>query len=117
MARLSNLAQTLSNCDALALTGDSVKRPSMKLPPQWNQFPQRLKLSVPGHHDSYETFVGMSNWVYRTPWFVRHNDLVFLGIDTSSHPNDPFSTLEDQLEPFWEKEIAGVSGVFVKCCV
>jgi hypothetical protein len=48
MGRLDNLARARSKCDVVALTGDWAG----VLPAQWDQWPQRFKLSVPGNHDS-----------------------------------------------------------------
>lgn len=107
MARLSDLAKSHPKWDVVALTGDC----SGVLPGDWNDWPQSLKLSVSGNHDSSATFAHLNSWVHKTPWFLRHDELVFLGIDTSdlSHP---FAKLEDQLDAFWDEDIKSVS-VFV----
>src|SRR5712692_7750493 len=108
MARLSDLASDHPKWDVVALTGDCAG----VLPEHWNDWPQLLKLSVPGNHDSPETFVHLTNWVHNTPWFCRHDDLAFLGLDTSDK-NKPFGTLDDQLDPFWDEDITGVSAFVV----
>jgi hypothetical protein len=105
IARLSDLALAYPQWDAIAITGDS----QGILPANWNDWPQHLKLSVPGNHDSAKTFFHLNNWVHATPWFRRCKELVFLGIDTSDLKN-PFATLQDQLDPFWEEDIDGVFG-------
>jgi hypothetical protein len=108
MARLSDLASEHPKWDVVALTGDCAG----VLPEHWNDWPQLLKLSVPGNHDSPQTFVHLTNWIHNTPWFRRHDDLAFLGLDTSDQSN-PFGTLGDQLDPFWDEDITGVSAFVV----
>jgi hypothetical protein len=56
MARLSDLAIGQPKWDVVALTGDSAG----VLPEHWNDWPQPLKLSVPGNHDSPETFLHLT---------------------------------------------------------
>lgn len=108
MARLSDLAKGHPKWDAIALTGDCAG----VLPEHWNDWPQTLKLSVPRNHDSPETYVHLTSWIHETPWFRRHEDLAFLGIDTSDL-NSPFRTLDEQLDAFWDEDITGVSGFVV----
>lgn len=108
MARLSDLANGHPNWDVIALTGDCAG----VLPEHWNDWPQSVKLSVPGNHDSPETFVHLTSWIHETPWFRRHDDLALLGIDTSDLKS-PFETLEEQLDGFWDEDITGVSGFVV----
>lgn len=105
MARLSDLANAHPKWDIVALTGDCAG----VLPEHWNDWPQLLKLSVPGNHDSPETFLHLTAWIHNAPWFSRHNDLAFLGIDTSDL-SSPFGTLAEQLDAFWDEDITGVSG-------
>lgn len=62
MPRLNNLAHSLSDCDVVALTGDCTSKDNKQLPKKWNEWPQRLKLSVPGNHDLPHTFDRLSNW-------------------------------------------------------
>jgi len=104
MARLSDLANRHPEWEVVALTGDCAG----VLPDHWNDWPQSLRLSVPGN-DSPETFLHLTSWIHNAPWFSRHNDLAFLGIDTSDL-SSPFGRLEEQLEPFWDEDITGVSG-------
>jgi predicted phosphodiesterase len=104
--RLGNLALEHSSCDVIALTGDSEKLP---LPSYWNDWPQHLKLSVPGNHDSDATFVNLNSWVHQAPWFRRYQDLAFMGIDTSDLKRPFGKILEEQLDPFWEEKITDVS--------
>lgn len=104
MGRLSNLADAHSKWDVVALTGDCAG----VLPRHWNDWPQPLKLSVPGNHDSPETFLHLTSWIHKTPWFRRYNDLAFLGIDTSDL-SSPFGRLEEQLDTFWDEDITSVT--------
>ena len=104
MARLSDLANGQPQWDVIALTGDCAG----VLPEHWDDWPQPLKLAVPGNHDSPETFLHLASWIHNTPWFRRHNDLAFLGIDTSDL-SSPFGRLEEQLDAFWDEDITGVS--------
>ena len=104
MACLSNLASAHPKWDVVALTGDCAG----VLPECWNDWPQPLKLSVPGNHDSPETCIHLTSWINNTPWFRRNNDLAFLGIDTSDL-SSPFGRLEEQLDAFWDQDITGVS--------
>ena len=99
MARLSDLANRHSEWEVVALTGDCAG----VLPDHWNDWPQSLRLSVPGNHDSPETFLNLTSWIHNAPWFSRHNDLAFLGIDTSDL-SSPFGRLEEQLENAFDCE-------------
>jgi hypothetical protein len=107
MARLLSLANGHPNWDIIALTGCAGV-----LPEHWNDWPQSLKLSVPGNHDSPETFVHLTSWIHETWWFRRRDDLAFLGINTSSL-SSPFGTLDEQLDAFWDEDITGVLGFVV----
>ena len=107
MVRISALASQQPSWDVVALTGDCAG----VLPEEWNEWPQTLKLAVPGNHDSPDTFKHLTRWTSKTPWFLRHEDLAFLGIDTSDLSR-PFRTLEEQLDAFWDENIDGV-GAFV----
>src|SRR6266498_3595232 len=113
MNRIGNLVRAVV-CDIVALTGDCQK----PLPADWNDWPQHFKLSVPGNHDSSETFVNLHNWTTKTPWFTRHNELGIIGIDTSDLKN-PFATLEAQLENFMKSSrsllLLAVILLFVLC--
>lgn len=83
MCRLNNLARSRPACDVLALTGDCTSRKAEQLPKHWNEWPQRLKLSVPGNHDLPHTFDLLSQWEHDAPWVRRLNELIFIGVDTS----------------------------------
>ena len=75
------------------------------LPEHWNDWPQSLKLSVPGNHDSPETFVHLTSWIHETPWFRRHDDLAFLGIDTSDLEKPVWNTRVSNSDAFWDEDI------------
>jgi hypothetical protein len=81
MIRLNNLAKLCSRCDIVAHTGDCVSQTCDQLPAEWDKWPQRLKLSVPGNHDYDHTFDLLQTWHHRTPWACRLEDLVFVGLD------------------------------------
>lgn len=84
MKRLHNLAMTLSHCDVVALTGDCTSETCCQLPEQWDEWPQKLKLSVPGNHDLPHTFDQLRKWDSRAPWARRLRDLLFIGLDLRS---------------------------------
>jgi hypothetical protein len=107
MHRLCDLAHAYPTCDVVAITGDWAGI----LPDAWNEWPQKLKLSVPGNHDSTETFARLCKWKCRTPWLVQDQERAFIGVDTSDLRN-PFGTVEDQLEPFWN-DIANALAVVI----
>jgi len=52
------------------------------LPASWSDWPQSLKLAVPGDHDQTTTFDELNTWISNTPWRCHLNDIVFIGIDT-----------------------------------
>src|SRR5438045_83244 len=56
MPRLSNFTHAHPECDVVAVTGDCTSKGNTQLPAEWNQWPQRIKLSVPGNHDLGDTF-------------------------------------------------------------
>jgi hypothetical protein len=82
MARLTNLATFQSEWDVVALTGDCVSQTSKQVPPGWDVWPQRLKLSVPGNHDGPNTFDLLPTWRHQAPWVCRLDDLIFIGLDS-----------------------------------
>ena len=51
-----------------AVTGDCFLSNKKKLPESLNWWPQRLKLSVAGNHDSKETFGLLSKWNHTAPY-------------------------------------------------
>lgn len=83
MPRLRNLAQSRPVTDVVAVTGDCASLVNKQLPADWNNWPQYLKLSVPGNHDFEETFDLLDDWVHCPPWVARVDGLVFIGVDTS----------------------------------
>jgi 3',5'-cyclic AMP phosphodiesterase CpdA len=88
MRRLNQLACSLPQCDVLALTGDCTSESTDQLPAHWDEWPQRLKLLVPGNHDYAHSFDLLHNWNHRAPWTSRLNDLSFIGIDSSNGFSD-----------------------------
>jgi 3',5'-cyclic AMP phosphodiesterase CpdA len=83
MPRLNNLAHSHPEIDVVAVTGDCTSLGNKRLPADWNQWPQHLKLSVPGNHDLDDTFDLLDDWIHCAPWVTRVNGLVFVGLDTS----------------------------------
>ncbi|MCC6486397.1 MAG: metallophosphoesterase [Candidatus Hydrogenedentes bacterium] len=81
MQRLANLAALLPDCDVVAHTGDCVSLGCDQLPSQWDEWPHKLKLAVPGNHDRPHTFDLLPTWRCNTPWSERLEDLAFLGLD------------------------------------
>ena len=109
MRRLEQLAQFHPECDVLALTGDCTSNSTDKLPQEWDNWPQRLKLSVPGNHDCSNTFDLLPNWISRTPWSYRLNDLIFIGIDSS----EDFASIINQLKQLNRSEVEGGSALVI----
>lgn len=106
MLRLGELARSRPECDVVALTGDCTSTGNKQLPASWNEWPQRLKLSVPGNHDLPHTFDLLQSWQCLRRWkyprerpapLVRRlGELIFVGVDTSNLSN-PFSELRNDL--------------------
>ena len=109
MRRLDQLACSLPKCEVLALTGDCTSNSTDQLPQKWDNWPQRLKISVPGNHDYSYTFDLLPNWISHTPWAYRLDDLIFIGIDSS----DNFSYTIDQLQQLDRSEIEGGSALVI----
>ncbi len=107
MRRLDQLAHCLTECDVVALTGDCTSTTSDQLPEYWDDWPQPLKLSVPGNHDFSNTFDTLLNWCHRAPWVSRVNDLVLVGIDSA----DGFDDISSQLSQLATSELAAGSAV------
>lgn len=63
--------------------GDCVSTGLSVLPASWNGWPQRLKLIVPGNHDSPRTFSRLRTWLTESPSHCLLNDVDFVGVDTS----------------------------------
>ena len=81
MQRLNELARQQSDCDVVAHTGDCVSRFCDRLPSEWDEWPQRVKLSVPGNHgDHTNTFESLHTWIHWAPWVISVDDLLFLGL-------------------------------------
>ncbi|HWN08016.1 MAG TPA: metallophosphoesterase family protein [Pyrinomonadaceae bacterium] len=83
LCRVEDLALRHSGCEVVALTGDCTSKVTTQVPGEWDQWPQQLKLAVPGNHDLLHTFDLLPSWVTRTPWTSRLDDVIFLGIDSS----------------------------------
>ena len=83
MRRLEALAISQEHTDVIALTGDCASGMTTQVPATWNDWPQKLKLSVPGNHDRNETFNLLYQWTHKTPWVQQLGDLTFIGLNTS----------------------------------
>ena len=68
MSRIHNLATSYPEWDVVALTGDCASQMHKTVPPDWDKWPQKLKLSVPGNHDLPETFQSLETWEHKAPW-------------------------------------------------
>jgi predicted phosphodiesterase len=84
MVRLNNLTTFQSEWDVVALTGDCASTTKKQVPPEWDRWPQKLKLVVPGNHDHPNTFDCLPTWLHQPPWVCRLNDLMFIGLDSPS---------------------------------
>jgi hypothetical protein len=83
MTRLNSLAKFDADCEVVALTGDCVSRARPQVPREWDEWPQRLKFSVPGNHDHADTFDQLRTWKHQAPWACRVEDLLFVGVGLS----------------------------------
>ncbi len=82
MRRLEDLAWDQRSADALAYTGDSFSYTCPQLPSSWSDWPQALKLAVPGEHDNPDTYVRLETWITDPPWSRVVEDVLLVGIDT-----------------------------------
>ena len=83
MERLHDLAETNRDCDIVAATGDYVSNHNSVLPANWDNWPQQLKLSVPGgHSDQTDAFNKLRNWTHQVPWVVYFGDVAFIGVNS-----------------------------------
>ncbi len=71
-----------SDCDVVAVTGDCVSQSCDRVPAEWDDWPQELKLSVPGNHDLPYTFDLLNSWYWHTPWARQFRDVLFVGLDS-----------------------------------
>jgi len=82
MRRLNELACQQDDCDVLAHTGDCLSDFSHQVPIEWDEWPQKVKLSIPGNHgDHSETFESHHNWIHKAPWHYLLADVLFIGFD------------------------------------
>jgi hypothetical protein len=81
MTRLGNLAHICSDCDVIACTGDCASLRTPQVPADWNEWPQELKLAVPGNHDGPRTFELLDRWQAGTHWAWCSRSVLFLGLD------------------------------------
>lgn len=94
MQRLDRLARRC-DCDVIAVTGDVLSKQNRKLPVEWNEWPQRLKLAVPGNHDDAQAYADLTEWQTRTPWSGLFLNVMFVSCGFSG----------DALRPvFWDDE-------------
>jgi hypothetical protein len=85
MSRLHRLAMLEDQCRVVALTGDYVSTLNLQLPAEWDDWPQPVKLSVPGNHGNHsQAFARLSNWIHLAPWSYQVEDLLFIGLDLLS---------------------------------
>jgi calcineurin-like phosphoesterase family protein len=85
MWRLDELAHTYAHCDVITITGDYTSSSKRQLPAEWNDWPHRVKLAVPGNHDDDDTYDNLTRWgkTSNTPWVYTYGGLCFVGVDTS----------------------------------
>lgn len=83
LVRIEKLALDLSDCDVVALTGDCTSLTTTKVPKEWDSWPHRLKLAVPGNHDPEDAFDSLSTWRCVPPWVASIDGIGFVGLDTS----------------------------------
>lgn len=70
-----------TSCDVIAHTGDIENKSTDKAPKEWNDWPQKHKLSVPGNHDeSPGLFDAWTTWITQPPYAVSLRDLLFIGL-------------------------------------
>ena len=83
MRKLERLAWQHSDCEVIALTGDCVKKAAYQLPAEWSNWPQPVKLSVPGNHGDHThayDLLTSESWLHKTPWTKEVDDVLFVGI-------------------------------------
>ena len=80
---LGELARLRSDVDVIAFTGDYLWSQD-QLPKSLNEWPQQLKLSVPGDHDGKKTFDLLCDWSHKTPYVIHSHDITFIGLDSSN---------------------------------
>lgn len=84
LQKLASLASNLSECDVAAHTGDAMSSFSTRAPDEWNDWPQKYKLSVPGDHlDTYDNYSHFTQWLCIPPWHCLIDDLLFVGVDST----------------------------------
>lgn len=74
--------KSLKEIDVVAFTGDATSKSESQLPRRWSDWPQPVKLAVPGNHDEQCTFELLTGWKWRTPWSQQVEDLLFIGVET-----------------------------------
>lgn len=83
MRCIHNLATGYPEWDVVALTGDCASPMHKTVPSDWNRWPQKLKLSVPGNHDLADTFQSLDEWEHRAPWARQFEDMLFIGLKSA----------------------------------
>jgi hypothetical protein len=81
MARVDELARS-SAADVVAYTGDSFSYSFPQLPPEWDRWPQSVKLAVPGEHCNPDSYDNLNSWCAAAPWWRVYEHLLFVGIDS-----------------------------------
>jgi len=70
---LEKFVESQANVNVVAVTGDCFRWSKCEpLPDSWNEWPQRLRLSVPGNHDGVKTFILVPSWNHTTPYACLH---------------------------------------------
>lgn len=86
--------------DVLAHTGDVVNSSSNTAPDLWNEFPQKIKLSVPGNHEnSREAYANLTNWIHQTPWQYFVDDLFFASLNRPHDSNRVMELYDSYIKP------------------
>lgn len=71
-------------CDVVAHTGDMENQGTKVAPKEWNNWPHRFKLSVPGNHDKADhLYKNWNSWQSKPPYAMRVKDLLFIGLPLS----------------------------------
>ena len=107
LRRIDALVEQYSSCNILALTGDCTSSMLEKVPRLWNDYPQELKLAVPGNHDDEDVFSSLTDWIHKTPWTTTYHELLFVGINTESQTQN----LRQNMSAIDRKSIKQCEGV------
>lgn len=87
---IDKLITQVPDCDVVAFTGDSTSGYTPFVPESWDEWPFKLKLSVPGNHDRNYSFKHLNSWHHQTPWSTLYKDLLFIGLPLKHKGMDTF---------------------------